>query len=460
MTTTTRFAPSPSGELHLGNARTALFNWLLARRDGGRFLLRIEDTDAERSKAEFTAQLKDDLQWLGLAWDGEIVEQSKRGDVYRQALDRLAAVGRVYPCYCTPLEIEISRKTQLASGKPPRYAGTCRHLDEAQRAAKLAEGRKPTLRFKVPDSGRVEFVDLVHGEQRFECADIGDFIIQRADGSAAFFFSNIVDDALSGVTVVLRGEDHLSNTPRQLMIAEALGLRAPVYGHISLITSADGSPLSKRHGAKSLKRLKEEGYLPLALVNHLFRLGHSTELHGLQTLDELARGFDPTHLVRSPARFDPVQLEVWQRDAVHRLTLDEACVWLGAHQPEQVADDAWRAFAQVVQANLILPVDVTPWVQAIFGDDIELDDEGRSIITAAGNAFFGAATTAVGETGNDWKALSQRVKDLTGKKGPELFKPLRYALTGQGHGPELAPLLALLTPERVRSRLARWSAAT
>ena len=460
MTTTTRFAPSPSGELHLGNARTALFNWLLARRDGGRFLLRIEDTDAERSKAEFTAQLKDDLQWLGLAWDGEIVEQSKRGDVYRQALDRLAAVGRVYPCYCTPLEIEISRKTQLASGKPPRYAGTCRHLDEAQRAAKLAEGRKPTLRFKVPDSGRVEFIDLVHGEQRFECADIGDFIVQRADGSAAFFFSNIVDDALSGVTVVLRGEDHLSNTPRQLMIAEALGLKAPVYGHISLITSADGSPLSKRHGAKSLKRLKQEGYLPLALVNHLFRLGHSTELHGLQTLDELARGFDPTHLVRSPARFDPVQLEVWQRDAVHRLTLDEACVWLGAHKPEQVADDAWRAFVQVVQANLILPADVTPWVQAIFGDEIELDDEGRSIITAAGNVFFGAAVTAAGEAGNDWKALSQRVRDLTGKKGPELFKPLRYALTGQGHGPELAPLLALLTPERVRSRLARWSAAT
>ena len=460
MTTTTRFAPSPSGELHLGNARTALFNWLLARRDGGRFLLRIEDTDAERSKAEFTAQLKDDLQWLGLAWDGEIVEQSKRGDVYRQALDRLASVGRVYPCYCTPLEIEISRKTQLASGKPPRYAGTCRHLDENQRAAKLAEGRKPTLRFKVPDSGRVEFIDLVHGEQRFECADIGDFIVQRADRSAAFFFSNIVDDALSGVTVVLRGEDHLSNTPRQLMIAEALGLPAPAYGHISLITSADGSPLSKRHGAKSLKRLKQEGYLPLALVNHLFRLGHSTELHGLQTLDELARGFDPTHLVRSPARFDPVQLEVWQRDAVHRLTLDEACVWLGAHKPEQVADDAWRAFAQVVQANLILPADVTPWVQAIFGDDIELDDEGRSIITAAGNAFFGAAVTAAGEAGNDWKALSQRVRDLTGKKGPELFKPLRYALTGQGHGPELAPLLALLTPERIRARLARWSSAT
>ena len=458
MTTTTRFAPSPSGELHLGNARTALFNWLLARRDGGRFLLRIEDTDAERSKAEFTAQLKTDLQWLGLAWDGEIVEQSKRGDVYCEALDRLAAVGRVYPCYCTPLEIEMSRKTQIASGKPPRYAGTCRNLNDAQRAAKLAEGRKPTLRFKVPDTGRVEFVDLVHGEQRFECADIGDFIVQRADGSAAFFFSNIVDDAMSGVTLVLRGEDHLSNTPRQLMIAEALDLTAPTYGHISLITSADGSPLSKRHGAKSLRQLKEEGYLPLALVNHLFRLGHSSDLHGLQTMEDLARGFDPSHLVRSPARFDPVQLEVWQRDAVHRLTIDEACKWLQPHRPAGVSDNDWRAFVTVVQANLILPADVTPWVQAIFGQDIALDAEGEAIIGAAGTAFFQAAASAVIESGNDWKLLSQKTRELTGKKGPELFKPLRYALTGQGHGPELAPLLSLLTPDRIRARLARWSA--
>ena len=368
MTTTTRFAPSPSGELHLGNARTALFNWLLARRDGGRFLLRIEDTDAERSKAEFTAQLKTDLQWLGLAWDGEIVEQSKRGDVYREALERLAAVGRVYPCYCTPLEIEVSRKTQIASGKPPRYAGTCRNLNDTQRAAKLAEGRKPTLRFKVPDTGRVEFVDLVHGEQRFECADIGDFIVQRADGSAAFFFSNIVDDAMSGVTLVLRGEDHLSNTPRQLMIAEALDLTAPTYGHISLITSADGSPLSKRHGAKSLRQLKEEGYLPLALVNHLFRLGHSSDLHGLQTMEDLARGFDPSHLVRSPARFDPVQLEVWQRDAVHRLSPEAASEWMRPHLPASLAEAAAREFVAVIQANVVLPAEIEPWLAVVFGE--------------------------------------------------------------------------------------------
>ncbi|MBM4217936.1 MAG: glutamate--tRNA ligase, partial [Gammaproteobacteria bacterium] len=329
--TTTRFAPSPTGELHLGNARTALFNWLLARRDGGRFLLRIEDTDAERSKPEFTQQLMEDLQWLGLSWDGELVTQSQRGLVFREALDKLERAGRVYPCYCTPLEIEVSRKSQLASGRPPRYAGTCRNLNDSERAAKLAEGRKPTLRFKVPNGGCVEFVDLVHGEQRFECSDIGDFIVQRADGSAAFFFSNVLDDALSGVTTVLRGEDHLSNTPRQLLIAMALELTAPTYGHLSLITAADGSPLSKRHGARSLRQLREQGYLPKALVNHLFRLGHSSDLHDLLGLQKLAAGFNPVHLVRSPARFDPVRLEVWQRQAVHALSSDEALAWMRPH---------------------------------------------------------------------------------------------------------------------------------
>ncbi|NBX58407.1 MAG: glutamate--tRNA ligase, partial [Gammaproteobacteria bacterium] len=367
-TTTTRFAPSPTGELHLGNARTALFNWLLAHRDGGRFLLRIEDTDAERSKPEFTQQLMEDLQWLGLGWDGEIVAQSQRGAVYREALDKLERAGRVYPCYCTPLEIEVSRKSQLASGRPPRYAGTCRNLNDAQRAAKLAEGRKPTLRFRVPEGGRVEFIDLVHGEQRFECADIGDFIVQRADGSAAFFFSNVLDDALTGVTTVLRGEDHLSNTPRQLLIAMALDLKAPTYGHLSLITASDGSPLSKRFGAKSLRELREQGYLPKALVNHLFRLGHSSDLHDLLDLQKLAAGFNPAHLVRSPARFDPVQLEVWQRQAVHALSAGEALEWMRPQLPSTLTADEASAFAAALHQNLLLPSDAAYWVQVVFGD--------------------------------------------------------------------------------------------
>jgi glutamyl-tRNA synthetase len=457
--TTTRFAPSPTGELHLGNARTALFNWLLARREGGRFLLRIEDTDAERSKPEFTQQLMEDLQWLGLSWDGEIVAQSQRGAVYREALDKLERVGRVYPCYCTPLEIEVSRKSQLASGRPPRYAGTCRNLNDSERAAKIAEGRKPTLRFKVPDGGRVEFVDLVHGEQRFGCADIGDFIVQRADGSAAFFFSNVLDDALSGVTTVLRGEDHLSNTPRQLLIAMALELKAPTYGHLSLITSADGSPLSKRHGAKSLRQLREQGYLPKALVNHLFRLGHSSDLHDLLDLQKLAAGFNPAHLVRSPARFDPVQLEVWQRQAVHALSSDEALAWMRPHLPSTLDAASASAFATALHQNLLLPSDAAYWVQVVFGELPEHDAEGAELIKAAGPAFFEAAAAAIRSHGTDWKAVTSAIREQTGRKGPELFKPLRQALTGRRDGPELAPLLKLMTADRAIARLERLSSA-
>jgi len=458
-TTTTRFAPSPTGELHLGNARTALFNWLLAHRDGGRFLLRIEDTDAERSKPEFTKQLMEDLQWLGLGWDGEIVAQSQRGAVYREALDKLERVGRVYPCYCTPLEIEVSRKSQLASGRPPRYAGTCRNLNDAQRAAKLAEGRKPTLRFRVPEGGRVEFIDLVHGEQRFECADIGDFIVQRADGSAAFFFSNVLDDALTGVTTVLRGEDHLSNTPRQLLIAMALDLKAPTYGHLSLITASDGSPLSKRFGAKSLRELREQGYLPKALVNHLFRLGHSSDLHDLLDLQKLAAGFNPAHLVRSPARFDPVQLEVWQRQAVHALSAAEALEWMRPQLPATLTADEASAFAAALHQNLLLPSDATYWLQVVFGDLPAHDAEGLALIHAAGPAFFAAAANAVTTHGTDWKAVTTAIREQTGRKGPELFKPLRQALTGRRDGPELAPLLKLMTASRAIARLERLSSA-
>lgn len=456
-TTTTRFAPSPTGELHLGNARTALFNWLLARRDGGRFLLRIEDTDAERSKPEYTQLLMQDLRWLGLEWDGEFTAQSARGEIYAQALARLQGEGRVYPCYCTPLEIEVSRKSQLASGRPPRYAGTCRNLDAHQRAARLAEGRKPTLRFRVPDTGRIEFIDLVHGEQRFECADIGDFIVQRADGSAAFFFSNVLDDALTGVTVVLRGEDHLSNTPRQLLIAQALGLEGPRYGHLSLITSSDGSPLSKRHGAKSLRELRELGYLPQAIVNHLFRLGHSSDLHDLESLGKLAAAFNPAHLVRSPARFDPVQLEVWQKQAVHALTIEQAVAWVQSYLPAGLDADTATAFVSVIRNNLVLPAEITHWVRVVFGELPPPDDEGRAILESAGAPFFAAAAAAVQQHGTDWKAITQAIKSVTGRKGPELFKPLRQALTGAAHGPEIAPLLTLIGAARASKRFEQLS---
>ncbi|NBU24697.1 MAG: glutamate--tRNA ligase [Gammaproteobacteria bacterium] len=461
----TRFAPSPTGELHLGNARTALFNWLLARGRGGRFLLRIEDTDAGRSRTEYATQILDDLRWLGLDWDGDIVVQSARGPAYAEALARLEADGRAYPCYCTPVEIEVSRRSQLAAGRPPRYAGTCRHLDAHQRAARLAEGRQPTLRFRVPDAGRIAFTDLVHGEQVFDCADIGDFVLRRADHSAAFFFSNILDDADSGVTVVLRGEDHLSNTPRQLLIAEALGLRAPAYGHLSLITGPDGAPLSKRLGAKTLRELRETGFLPVALVNHLYRLGHSGEAEGLQHLDALARAFDTTRLVRSPARFDPAQLESWQKAAVQALTPEAALEWLRPALPAGLAPAAAQGFVDVIRHNLALPAELAPWSAVVFGELPPPAAAEQALLAEAGPEFFAAAAAALrdraaGLAGGDpapWKAATAAIAAATGRKGPALFKPLRVALTGQLQGPELAPLIALMTPARAIARLERLS---
>ncbi|HTQ35749.1 MAG TPA: tRNA glutamyl-Q(34) synthetase GluQRS, partial [Steroidobacteraceae bacterium] len=246
----TRFAPSPTGELHLGNARTALFNALLAAHGGGRFLLRIEDTDAARSRPEHAAQLMHDLAWLGLSWAGEPLHQSTRSVIYEAQLEKLTAAGLTYPCFCTPAELAVARAAQLAAGRPPRYSGRCRALAPPEARARLAAGAPATLRFKVPEQGEVAFEDLVYGPKRFACADLGDFVLRRADGSAAFFFSNAVDDALSGVTQLLRGDDHFSNTPRQLLILRALELPAPRYGHVALLTGADGAPLSKRNGAQ------------------------------------------------------------------------------------------------------------------------------------------------------------------------------------------------------------------
>ncbi|HET7921906.1 MAG TPA: glutamate--tRNA ligase, partial [Gammaproteobacteria bacterium] len=260
MTVRTRFAPSPTGHLHVGNARTALFNALFARHAGGVLILRIEDTDAERSRREFERDLIEDLRWLGVVWQEGPDEggskgpyrQSERGAVYAEHIAQLEAKAQAYPCFCTPAELALSRKAQLAAGKPPRYAGTCAHLDKRGIEARLARGLKPALRFRVPDRGETGFDDLVRGRQVFANHDIGDFVIRRADGSPAFFFSNALDDALMGVTHVLRGEDHLANTPRQLLLLQALELPAPHYGHLSLIIGEHDAPLSKREGGGSL----------------------------------------------------------------------------------------------------------------------------------------------------------------------------------------------------------------
>jgi len=457
----TRFAPSPTGFVHLGNARTALFSALRARSAGGDFLLRIEDTDAERSRLEFQHALEEDLWWLGLEWqEGPVVSgpagpycQSERGTVYAELFERLAAAGHAYPCFCSDEELERSRTRQRAAGRAPRYSGKCRNLSAEEVQARLAEGLHPTLRFRVERGRRIEFHDLVRGAQSFASDDIGDFIIRRQDGSPAFFFSNAVDDALMGVTEVWRGEDHLTNTPRQLLILQALDLPAPAYAHIALIVGADGAPLSKRHGSRSIRELRIAGYLPVAIVNYLARLGHSYEQEGLLSYDELARGFDPVRLNRSPARYDAHQLLHWQHLAVAAALADELWNWLGHGVAELVPEDQSAAFIEAIRPNITFPEQARHWAQVVFSDPLNLDDESREAVAEAGGAFFGEALAALEAHGVDYAAFTAELKARTGAKGKGLFQPLRAALTGALGGPELAKLLPLLGTERVRRRL-------
>jgi glutamyl-tRNA synthetase len=465
---TTRFAPSPTGELHLGNARTALFSWLFARHHGGRFVLRIEDTDTERSKDTFTQALMDDLRWMGLEWDlgpakpaeGAPVEyqQSRRGSIYARHSATLDARGLTYPCYCTPLELDISRKAQLAAGRPPRYAGTCRELSPEARVRKSAQGISPTTRFRVPTGKHVEFDDMVHGAQRFSTDDIGDFILRRADGSAAFFFSNAIDDAEMCITHVLRGEDHLTNTPRQLLVLEALGLRTPTYGHLSLLVGADGSPLSKRHGATSVREFRERGYLPTALANHLFRLGHSSGENGVLALDAMAKHFTVKHLGRAPARFEESQLNVWQREVAHHMPLEESERWLESETPRDIDADRRRAFIAAIRPNVLLPQDVARWRDVVFGAAPALDETQLARVREAGAQFFRAAADASRLSGGNLDVIVEAVKGATGAKGQGLWKPLRLALTGASEGPELAPLLKAMPESTIHDRLSRFAA--
>jgi glutamyl-tRNA synthetase len=459
----TRFAPSPTGALHPGNARTALFSFLFARAGNGRFLLRIEDTDRARDGAGHAAVQMADLEWLGIAWDagpdrddgGGPYRQSERGAIYREHFHRLEQSGHAYPCFCTATELDIARRTQLAAGQPPRYPGTCRSLDATARAARLASGRRPALRFRVPESGSVEFDDLVRGPQSFAAASLGDFLIRRADGGAVFFFCNALDDALMGVTHVLRGDDHLSNTPRQLLVLRALALPPPVYGHLPLLLDPDGLPQSKRRNSVTVAQLREEGFLPDAIVNYLLRLGHHGAPDRWIDRDGFAALFRADHLGRAPARFDRTQLEHWQREAVLRLSPEAAADWLAPVFPDDWPKAERIAAAELLQGNLLLPADARDWLAVLSGELPTLSDEDRAQVAEAGAGFFEAAQDAFAETGAALAPLAARLKASTGRKGAALYRPLRIALTGRHDGPELAALLPAIPAALVRERLAR-----
>lgn len=457
----TRFCPSPTGLMHLGNIRTALFNALLAKNVGGCFLLRIEDTDQERSDKRYTDLLQQDLLWLGLEWqegpghdrDNGPYHQSKRQAVYDDYYQRLEAAGMAYSCFCSEEDLALTRKVQRSSGKPPRYPGTCRDLTEAQKEEKVAAGIRPTLRFRVPEGEVVKFNDLVRGHQRFQTDDIGDFIIRRADGTPPFLFCNVIDDALMAVTHVLRGEDHITNTPRQLMLLDSVGLSAPTYGHIALIVGNDGSPLSKRHGSRSVEELRKEGYLPIAIVNYIARLGHYYGHDHLLSLDELAEQFRIESLAKSPAKFNLDQLRYWQKEAVAQLDTTGFWIWAGEEWQKRVPESDRDAFVETIKPNVRFPDEIAHWIAILFEKDFVLNEEQKALVRDVHPDYFNEALLHVQGKGVDYSSLIQHLKTRLNLKGKPLFMPLRVAITGEPHGPELEKILSLMDPDEVTRRL-------
>lgn len=449
----TRFAPSPTGLLHIGNARTALFSALL----GDTFLLRIEDTDAERSRSEFVDGLLEDLAWLGIRWEEgpsnsvptPLWYQSQRSDLYREYYQKLEASGHAYPCFCSAQELEIHRKVQLSSGRPPRYSGKCAKLTPEEQTARMAEGGQPTLRFRVEKGQTVEFTDGVRGPQKFQSEDIGDFIIRRADGSAAFFFCNAIDDSLMGVSRVVRGEDHLTNTPRQILILRALDLPIPEYAHSALILGDDGAPLSKRNGSRSVRELREAGFFPVAVLNVMARLGHHYESDELMDLASLKAGFRVTSLGRSPARFDITHLKHWQSLALRQVTDHEIDQWLNAETRALVPNASLPIFREIVRSNCESPSDAFIWARILFTDE-PLDS---AKLDMPDDSYFRAALAAHDAHPTDYSGFIASLKELSGAKGKSLFMPLRMALTGRHDGPELAQLYQVLPSTRIVHRL-------
>jgi nondiscriminating glutamyl-tRNA synthetase len=458
-----RFAPSPTGHLHVGNARTALFNWLMARGAGGTFILRIEDTDLERSTRESEEAILDDLRWMGLQWDeGPDIggpkgpyRQSERLHLYRSYAEELIAAGHAYHCFCSPAKLEAERGAARAAGLPPKYSGACRSIAQGDARARIAAGESAVVRFNVPADREVVFTDLVRGEVAIHTREIGDLVLLRSDGMPAYNFAVVVDDALMDVTHVVRGEDHISNTPRQILIYEALGFTPPSFAHLSLVMGPDHTPLSKRHGATSVAEFRSKGYLPEALVNYLALIGWSPGGDDeLLPIDELARRFSIDRVGHSAGIFDEEKL-AWA-DRYYLRLADPARV-------VRLATAYFQDAGQVIEpaaAGLDFLADVVPMasqsvdrldeiparLRFLFSFDAEAalrdpevaevlgHDGAAAVIEALARELSGAGRLATRE---EFRAVVGRIKQQTGQKAKALFHPIRVALTGAAAGPEL-----------------------
>jgi glutamyl-tRNA synthetase len=439
MSVKVRFAPSPTGKLHVGNVRTALVNWLFAKGQGGQFVLRIDDTDVARSTAAFETGIEDDLRWLGLVWD-ERHNQSKRFDRYGAAAERLKAAGRLYACYETSDELDRRRKVQLSRGLPPIYDRAALELTEADKAAYEAEGRRPHWRFKL-DGKRTAWEDLARGHAEVDTASMSDPVLIREDGLFLYTLPSVVDDIEMDITHVIRGEDHVTNTGAQIEIFEALGGPVPEFAHMPLLVGADGQALSKRLGSLSISEMREQGYEPIAITSHLGRIGTSDPLEVAASVGALGQSFAFAKMGRSPARYDTADLDRLNAQALHAMDYAAARPRLEALGSD-MGEGVWNA----VRPNLHK-----------FADVIDLERMIRGPVTPViEDAAFAAAALEVlpDEIGDDaWSVWTNAVKEKTGAKGKALFMPLRHILTGQPHGPDMATLVPMIGRDRIVKRL-------
>jgi len=457
-----RFAPSPTGQLHVGNARTALFNWLLARGSNGTFILRIEDTDAERSTRESESAIVRDLRWLGLDWDeGPDVggaygpyRQSERLHLYGSYAKELLAAGSAYHCFCTTAQLDLDRQAALAEGRPTRYVGTCRRITREQADARIASGERPAIRFRVPEERDVVFTDAVRGDVRFQTDVIGDPVIVRADGTPAYNFAVVVDDALMQVTHVVRGEDHISNTPRQILLYEALSSAAPIFAHLSLVMGPDHSPLSKRHGATSVAEFRAKGYLPEALVNYLALIGWSPGGNDeLLPIDELARRFKLDTVGHSAGVFDEEKLawanrhylKIADQARLAELSLPYFIEGGVSMSPDGRGLEFLASTMPMASSSVDRLSQVPQRVSFLFDYDAahalrdpqllaEMRADGARAVVGALAEELAAAPRLDREK---FREVANRVKARTSQKGKALFHPIRVVLTGRAEGPEL-----------------------
>lgn len=451
MSVTVRFAPSPTGRLHIGNVRTAVLNWLYARKHGGTFILRLDDTDRQRSTEEFAAAIREDLTWLGLLWDRE-ERQSARTARYDEIADELKRAGRLYPCYETADELDRRRKRQLARGAPPIYDRSALRLTEEERRKLEAEGRRPYWRFRLANTEAadplkplptlVSWVDLVRRDQSVDLGSLSDPVLIRADGTHLYTFTSVVDDVDFGVTHVIRGEDHVTNTGVQIQIFEALGAAPPAFGHHSLLVDASGQALSKRLGHLSVAALREAGFEPMAIVSQAALLGTSEAIEPHQSLDDLASLVDLKSISRAPARFDEAELRALNTRLLH--TTPYAAV---AERLEALGISGGEAFWLAVRDNVSRLADAAEW-WAVVSQPIAPTVEDPAFCARAAELLPSAPWDE-----STWGIWTSAIKAETGRKGRALFHPLRLALTGREEGPELKVLLPLIGPDRASARL-------